>query len=209
VKSPLNRKLVIGATGLVLFAGAGGAVAATQLSSNSGGQAYLDDVANHLNVSPSALSAAMKAATVDRIDAAVAAGRLTQAQADALKQHVQQGGTGVSFFGHRFEHNGFGTHGAAAQYLGLTPATLRSELESGKSLAQIASTTPGKTVAGLQAAILAAATTRVEKALSSGLITSQQEQQRLAGLSGMIDSMLQRTGANGWHGSMRFGMRGH
>jgi hypothetical protein len=58
-----KRKLVIGAAGLVLLGGAGGAVAvaATQGSAGSGGQAYIEDVAKHLSFSPSALTAAMKA----------------------------------------------------------------------------------------------------------------------------------------------------
>lgn len=208
MKSFLNRKVVIGATGLLLLVGAGGAVAATQVSGSSGRQAYVDDVAKHLHVSPSALTSAMKAAMVDRIDAAVAAGRLTQAQADAIKQRVQQS-TAMPFFGHQFGHDGFGGHDAAAQYLGISRATLRSELQSGKSLTQIASTTPGKSVAGLKAAILATSKTRLEKAVSSGLITRQQEQQRLAALPGRIDSMLQRTGVGGSHDGMGFGMLRH
>jgi hypothetical protein len=189
----LSRKLVIGATGLVLLGGAAGAVAATQGSGASSRQAYVDDVAKHLNVSPSALTAAMKAAMNDRIDAAVAAGRLTEAQASKLKQRIQQS-NGLPFFGHRFGRGGAGGRSAAAaQYLGIGQATLHSELESGKSLAQIASSTPGKSVDGLKAAILAAAKTRLDKAVSSGRITSQQEQQRLAKLPSRIDALLQRT----------------
>jgi hypothetical protein len=206
----LNRKLVVGATGLVLLGGAGGAVAVatTQDSAGSGRQAYIDDVAKHLNVTPGALTAAMKAAAYDRIEAAVAAGRITQSQADAVKQRIEQGG-GVPFFGHRFGGGGLGGHGVAAQYLGISPATLRSELQSGKSLAQIASSTPGKSVEGLKAAIIAAEKTRLEKAVSSGWITSQQEQERLGNLSSRIEALLQRTGPGDPHGGPGFGPLGH
>ncbi len=195
MKSFSSRKLAVGATGLILLGGAGGvvAVASTQGSAGSGRQAYIDDVAKHLNVSPSALTAAMKAAGNDQIEAAVAAGRITQSQADALKQRAQHGG-GVPFLGHRFDHGGLGGHGVAAQYLGISAATLRSELQSGKSLAQIASSTPGKSVEGLKAAIVSAAKTRLENAASSGLITSQQEQERLSNLSSRVEALLQRTG---------------
>jgi hypothetical protein len=201
LKSPLNRKLVVGATGLVLLGGAGGAVAVatTQDSAGSGRQAYIDDVAKHLNVTPGSLTAAMKAAAYDRIEAAVAAGRITQSQADAVKQRIEQGG-GVPFFGHRFGGGGLGGHGVAAQYLGISPATLRGELQSGKSLAQIASSTPGKSVEGLKAAIVSAEKTRLEKAESSGLMTSQQEQERLGDLSSRIEALLQRTGTWGSYG---------
>jgi hypothetical protein len=207
VKSFLSRKLVIGATGLVLLGGAGGALAATQISGGSGPQAYLDDVAKHLSVSPSALTAAIKAADIDRIDAAVAAGRLTQAQADALKQRIQQS-DGVPFFGHRFGGRFGGRGAAAAQYLGISEATLRSDLQSGKSLAQIASSTPGKSVAGLKAALISAAKTRLDQAASSGQITRQQEQQLLTKLSSRIDARIQRTSAGGPYGGQGFGHLG-
>ena len=208
MKSFLNRKLVLGATGLVLLGGAGGAVAATQITGSSGRQAYIDDVAKHLNVSPSALTSAMKAAMNDRIDAAVAAGQLTQAQANAIKQRIAQG-NGVPFFGDRFGGGGFGGRdAAAAQYLGISEPTLHSELAAGKSLSQIASSTSGKSVAGLKAAILAAAKSRLDKEVSSGLITSQQEQQHLAALPSRIDSMLTQTGIGWPHGGPGRGRRG-
>ena len=202
MKSFLNKKVALGATGLILLGGAAGAVAATQSSSSSGRQAYVTDVAHHLGVTPGALTAAMKAAMIERINAAVAAGRLTQAQATALIQRVQQG-TGAPFFGHRgFGHRGFARAGAVvAQYLQISEATLRSDLQSGKSLAQIASSTPNKSVAGLKAAILAAATTRLDKAVANKRITSAQEQQILASLPARIDAALQRTGLGGPQGA--------
>src|SRR5271166_1819675 len=86
MRSLSSRKLAIGATGVLLLGGAGGALAATQSSSGSGRQAYVDDLAKRLNVSPSALTAAAAAARNDQIEAALAAGRITQSQADALKQ---------------------------------------------------------------------------------------------------------------------------
>ncbi len=49
-------------------------------------------------------------------------------------------------------HRG-GLLASAAGYLGVSPAQLRSELASGKSLAQIADATPGKSAAGLIAAL--------------------------------------------------------
>ena len=203
MKSFLNKKVALGATGLLMLGGAAGAVAATQSSSSSPRQAYVTDVAHHLGVTPSALTAAMKAATIDRINAALAAGRLTQAQAIALKQRVEQG-TGAPYlggggFGHRgFGHGRFARAGAVvAQYLGISEATLRSELQSGKSLAQIASSTSGKSVAGLKTAIVTAAKTRLDKAVSNGRITSAQETQLLATLPARADAALQRTGLGG------------
>ncbi len=220
MKSFLSRKLAIGATGSVLLAGAGGAVAVAATQSGSGRQAYIDDVAKHLNVSPSALTAAIKAAQDEQIEAAVAAGHLTQPEADALKQRIQQSGSGPFFgrgfgFGrpHRFGGpGGFGVPGgpggfggggvgvSAAQYLGISQATLQNDLKSGKSLAQIAASIPGKSVEGLEAAVTAQEKTLLAKAVSSGWITSQDEQERLADFSSHIGALLQRTGVVGPNG---------
>jgi hypothetical protein len=190
LKSVLSRKLVIGGTGLALLGGAGGAVAATQSSGGSGRRAYIDDVAKRLNVSPGALTAAMKAAAQEQLEAAVAAGRITRSQADALKQRIDNG-SGFPFFGQRFDRAGPGGKRAAAQYLGISADTLRNDLESGKSLAQIASSTPGKSVEGLKAAIVSAKKRRLDEGVSSGSITSQQEQERLTKLSARIEALLQ------------------
>ena len=114
MKSFLSRKLVIGAVGLAVLAGAGGAVAATQNSTSPAAQeqAYLNDLASKLGVTPSALSAAIKAANSDQIDAALAAGRLTAAEASALKARIAVSTT-APFFGY-----GFGRHGSGGRGFG-------------------------------------------------------------------------------------------
>ena len=220
MKAFLSKKVLIGATGLAMLAGAAGAVAAAQNSTgpSAQAQAYLSDLANRLGVTPSALAAAVKAADSDQIDAAVAAGRLTQAEATALKAQIQAS-TGVPFFGHGLGGHGFdggkfgggrfgggvgGSDAAAATYLGITEATLRSDLRAGQSLAQVATATPGKSVSGLKAAIIAAKTTDLNAEVSSGQMTSTQEQQRLTALSSRIDALLQRT----WTGSRAWAARG-
>ena len=207
MKSFVNRKLIIGATGLVLLVGAAGAAAATQSSSGSGRQAFINDVATRLNVTPSALTAAFKAAEVDRIQAAVTAGRITQAQATSIEQRVQQG-SGLGPVGHRFGGGmRAGLTTAAAQYLGISEASLRADLKGGKSLAAIATATPGKSSAGLSAAIIAAETTRLDARVASGAITAAQEQQMLSNLSSRIDTLLNRswTAGSSYRGAVRSG----
>jgi hypothetical protein len=209
VKAFLSKRLVIGATGLVVLAGAAGAVAATQGSSSSGGPAYINDLAGRLGVTPSALTAAIKASDGDQIDAAVAAGRLTQAQATALKARIQRS-PGVPVLGRPLAGGGFragigGSAATAAQYLGISEATLHADLRAGRSLAQIAAAAPDKSVTGLKAAIIAAETTRLNAAVSAGRITGEQEQQRLTNLSRRIDALLQRAwnGGGAWTGGGR------
>ena len=68
-------------------------------SSRNPRQAFLNDVAKRLNVTPAQLNSALKGAAIDQLDAAVKAGKLTQAQANALKQRIQQGAHGGAPFG--------------------------------------------------------------------------------------------------------------
>jgi hypothetical protein len=99
VDSTLKRRFAAAAAGVALLAGAGGAYAVSKSGgSGSGRDAFLNDVAKRLNVSPDKLKAALDGAMKDRLDAAVAAGRLTRAQADAIERHAQAEG-GVPLLG--------------------------------------------------------------------------------------------------------------
>ena len=92
----LKRNLVIGGAVLVVAAFAGGAYAATQNSGPNTRQAFLNDVAKRLHVSPQQLSSALNGAYLDQLQAEVKAGRLTQAQANALKQRLNQRGSATA-----------------------------------------------------------------------------------------------------------------
>src|ERR671934_233360 len=84
----LKRKLVAGTVAALAVGGAGAGIAATQLGSspNEESQAIVNDAAKQLGLQPDQLSGALKKAIENQIDAAVAAGRITQAQEDqALK----------------------------------------------------------------------------------------------------------------------------
>ena len=89
----LKRKLTVAIVAFAVVALAGGAYAATQNSGATSRQAFLNDVAKRLNVTPQQLTKALKGAYLDRLTAAVAAGKLTQAQASAIKQRALQSGT--------------------------------------------------------------------------------------------------------------------
>jgi hypothetical protein len=194
----LNRKgkLAIGAAAVLAAAGGGAAIGASQSESpGEESQAVIDDAAKHLGISPSRLSDALKQALSDRVDVAVAGGRLTKQEGDALKARIHSddfpllGGVsrGLGFFGH------FARFDAAADYLGLTEAQLRSELEGRKSLAQVAQD-QGKSVAGLVDAMLDAAKERLNNAVAAGRITQTQEKEMLAGLKGRITNFVNTTG---------------
>jgi hypothetical protein len=198
MQRPLKRNVAIGAAALATVAGAGGAYAATQDSGASARQAYLNDVAKRLNVSPKQLTAALQGAALDQLAAAVKAGRLSQARADAIKRKIEQGPAGAPlFFGEPRRPGAFGLAGgarsrAAAGYLGLTDAQLFDQLASGKSLAQIAKAR-GKSVAGLKQAMTTAIRVRLDQAVARGAITRAQEQQLLSRLQARLDAQINRS----------------
>ena len=187
-----KRKLMLGLGVLLAAAGGGVAIAASDSSPAEENQAVLADAAKQLGVSPTKLSDALKKALSDRVDAAVAAGRITKAEGDALKQRINS--DDFPLFGgfHRGHFGSIGRLSAAADYLGLTEAQLRSELESGKSLAQVAQA-HGKSVDGLVDAVVAAAKKHLDAAVAAGRLTKTQETEMLNGLRERITSLVNST----------------
>jgi urease accessory protein UreF len=181
----LKLKVGAGVAAAAAVAGGGAAIAADRLGSSSDSQAVVNDAAKQLGVTPSALTAALKKALENRVDAAVAAGRLTKEQGEELKQRIESGDLPL-FFGPRGgPHEHFGELDAAASYLGLTEAQLETQLENGKSLAQVAKDR-GKSVDGLIQALVDQATKRLDAAVAAGRLTKAQEQQILVGLKQRI-----------------------
>jgi polyhydroxyalkanoate synthesis regulator phasin len=181
----LKRKIVITAAAGLAVVGAGGAIAADKLTSpKEESQAVLNDAAQQLGVQPSELTAALKKALSNRVDQAVKDGRLTKAEGDALKARINSGdfplfgvphGRGFGPFGRG--HDGFFGHdhflSTAADYLGLTQAQLRTQLNSGKTLAQVAKDR-GKSVDGLVDKLVASKKERIEAAVKDGRLTRAQ-----------------------------------
>lgn len=196
-------KVVLAAAVGVAALVAGGAVAATQLMSPSDrSQAIVDDAAKQLGVEPAKLSAALKKALENQVDAEVAAGRLTKEQGDALKGRIEAGaypilGLGGPGFGHhgKFGHHEgpFGGLDAASSYLGVTEAELWTELMNGKTLAQVAKD-KGKSVDGLVNALVADAKTKIDAAVKAGRLTQAQADQVLADLKARITDRVNNAG---------------
>ena len=190
---------------------AGGAYASTKDPGGSSRQAFVNDVAKRLHVTPTQLDSALKGAAIDELSAAVKEGRITQAQANQLMQRIQKagapaplpgprmgaGGPGIAggpfgrprFGGHRIIHAGMD---AAAKYLGLTAAQLRKQLESGKSLADIAKA-HHKSTSGLESALTAAVNNRLDKLVANKRITAAREQMILSRVSARIKDLINVT----------------
>ena len=197
----LKLKVGAGVAAAAAVAGGGAALAADRFGSSGDSQAVVNDAAKQLGVTPSALSSALKKALENRIDAAVAAGQLTKAQGDELKQRIESGELPL-FFGPRGgPHEHFGELDAAASYLGLSEAELHTQLGSGKSLAQVAKDR-GKSVDGLVQAMVDSATKKLDAAVAAGRLTKAQEQQIVSGLKQRITDFV--NGVRGREHEFRF-----
>ena len=166
----------------------------------------VDAIAAKLGVTPDQLRAAVKAAVVARVDAALAAGKLTPEQAARLEARIADAnglglglGAGKAFakkqkaFGDRLAKRAKAS-GPAAEYLGLTREALRAELRKGQSLAQIARAR-GKSVEGLVAAMVAPLKERLDKAVANDRVTRQRADAILERLTSRVERLVQRTRA--------------
>jgi Arc/MetJ-type ribon-helix-helix transcriptional regulator len=194
-----SRKILMIAVAALVVAGGGGAAIAVAQDSSSSGQSFLDSVAKHLGISSQKLEDATKTAALEQVDAALKAGKITQAQADELKARIQSDefpALAGPLFGPRFghAHRGgpplFGEKlSAAADYLGLSQAELRTELSDGRSLAEIAKAR-GKSVDGLKKAILDEAEKKLDQLVDDGELTRAEADEMLARMKSHIDEIV-------------------
>jgi hypothetical protein len=208
-----RRKLVLATTAgaalaVAIAAGGAGAIAASGvLSPKQESQAVIDDAADRLGVEPSELGDALKGALESRVDAAVEAGRLTEAQGDALKARIESGtapfllgGFGAHGPGH-FGHAGHGHLSAAATYLDLDEAELREQLADGRTLAEVAKA-ESKSVDGLVRALVGEAESRLDQAVANGRLTQKQADELAEGLEERMTDLVhgEQTGRGLRHG---------
>src|SRR3954471_18462778 len=145
---------------------------------------------------------ALVAAEKAELAAAVKAGDLTQAQADDLaanlKAHETAEGNGTFRVGHggpggRHGHGHGDDLAAAATYLGITRSALLTQLQAGKTLAQVAEATSGKSTAGLIAALVAAEKTELAAAVKAGRLTQAQADQIESDLQARVTAHVNNT----------------
>ena len=172
--------------GPLLASARGGQTSATASSTpaatNPYCQQYLQDLAKRLGVSVSTLQQDKLAAAEDVLAQLVKDGKLTQNQANQIKQRLEshQACTGKG--------NGFLAHGIVtqtlkqylpavanqvAQGLHMTVDQLKTQLQSGKSLSDIA-TAQGVSSSQLHTLVTNAIQNVVNKAVSDGNLTRQQ-----------------------------------
>jgi hypothetical protein len=172
-----------------------GTTAASLLTQLQAGKTLAQVAAATTDKSTAGLIAALVAAEKTEIAAAVTSGKLTQAQADQISTTLTQRFTALvngtepagdsRGLGHDHGPGGGGDDlAAAATYLGsTTTASLETQLQAGKTLAQIATATTGRSTSGLIAALVAAEKTEIAGKVTSGALTQAQADQLTATLT--------------------------
>ncbi len=164
---------------------------------------FLGQVATNLGVSLDQLRAAFKSASTQTVDQLLADGKLTQDQAAKLKAKIDSGdGFGIGrFLG---KHAGAkdakadrvakirdGLVDSAATALHMTPAELRTQLKSGKSVADVAAT-QNVDLGTLKAQITGDAKTKLDKLVAASTITQARADQALQKLTDKLDQALSK-----------------
>ena len=192
-----KRAPVLAAALAAAVVGGGAALAGAQDGSSTPSE-FFDSVARHLGISPEKLEDATKAAAIDQVDAALEEGKITKARADELKARIESGEGPLLFGPGLFGHPHGGPHGlgdklsAAADYLGLSVDQLHERLRAGRSLADIAQAR-GKSVDGLEQAILDEAKKGLDEAVSNGRLTREEADEVFEDLEARVDDMVKGT----------------
>jgi hypothetical protein len=161
-------------------------ISVSTLTSDLNGGKTLAQEATAKGKTASGLIDALTAAQKTVLDNEKAAGWITDAQATALLSGFTMEVTNLVNNGPPVpptqKQGQAGPLQTAATYLGISVSQLQSDLQSGKTLADVA-TANGKTVDGLVAALTAPAKTKLDASVAAGDITAAQEATILANLT--------------------------
>lgn len=198
----LTLRPVAAAGAARLFQSAGLSPAAAQTISPYW-DVFVKSFAAHLGVDTSKLDSAFTAAMNDAIDQALKDGKITQAQADQLKSRVSGGLSSLNGFGPfgRGGFFGFGGRGffraniglaEFAKALGISQQELMSQLQTGKSIADVAKA-QNKDINQVKQTVLSDLKAQLDAAVSSGKLTQAQADSIYNRASSGIDALVNQT----------------
>lgn len=205
-----TRKKILGAiVGVAVLAAGVMGVAATSAQEGGGaagpggdgakrGEVFAQRVADNLGVTVDDLKAAVKDAQLQGVDDALANDRITQEQADKLREKIESSeGFGLRGIIKRHDRmqerrgeirRAFGV--TVAESIGITPEELRAEIEAGDvSIADVAAA-QGVSIDDVKADVLAAAQTKLDAAIADGRITQTVADASMQRLTDNIDAIL-------------------
>ena len=207
----MKRLLIALAALAVIGLGAvaiGGAVTSAQEGDGPVGT-FVSNLAEKLGVSESELTTAIKDTRVEMLDEAVANGRLTQEQADRMREKINESDYGLFGFGRGFGdrlcHRAAGhVLGTAAEVLDMPKEDLAQQLKDGKSLAEVAEA-KGMSVEDFKSALLDKEKAKLDTLVSEDKLTQAQADKIYEKFQENIDTIVNAVpGADGpCHGGPR------
>jgi 3-hydroxyacyl-CoA dehydrogenase len=193
----LNRWLAVpAAVGAAFVIGIVAVQAAPSASPSAGtnktyAQVFLDKLAGILHLTPAQTQDALKQAQLQTVDQMLADGKITKAQADAMKARINAGQGLGPIGGFGFRRGGLAGNGtvmrdlataelnAVASALHMSTADLQTALRSGKTLSAL-ETQQKVSDTAVKAAMKAAAKAVLDKAVKAGTITQAEADSTLA-----------------------------
>jgi len=203
-----TKKALITATIVAFVALGAGAIARRASAQAPHGEAtptaggFKERVAEKLGVSVEQLDQAVHDAALDAVNEAEAAGKITPEQATKARQRIEDG-KGAGLFDrirersvdrpeHRLTLVRRGIVRSAATALGMTPEDLRAELQSGDSIADVASE-HGVSLEDVKARISSDAEAKLSEAVANGRLTEERADELLARLTAKLDEILNKS----------------
>jgi DNA-binding phage protein len=196
----MRRFLILAAAVMALGITAvavGGAVSSADGGDGPFGN-VLAKVAEKLGVSEDELKAAIQDAQLETIDEAAADGRITEGQADRLKERAEGG---APFFHRRPYHHNPAPRliiPAAAQVLNLEGAALIEQIKSGSSLAEVAEA-QGMSRENFTAALIVQTEAQLDTLVAEEKLTEEQAERIAQGIEANIDRIVDGHPGAGHH----------
>lgn len=153
----------------------------------------LTEIANAQHVAPSALQAAITNAMNARIQAALKAGKISGNRAKALEAQVAK--MAPKIMTRKFHPKRpprLAWMKPTAQYLGLSPKTIRQDLKRGETLGAVATSVSGKSVAGLESAITSALQTHLNTMVAHHHLSAAKEQALMKHWNASLPGLMNR-----------------
>ncbi len=189
-------------------------VISQQATSASAMDDFIANLAANLGIDEQKLRDALKTTSIQQVDKALADGEITADEATRIKEAINSGTAPLFGLPGGFEHGHRGGPGgpgaghadadgaALATFLGIDQATLRSELQVGKTLAQEAEA-HGKSREQLKAFLTQQFSTKIDAEQQAGRITSDQAATMKQKFADALDSVVDRAGGE-HHGPDHF-----
>ena len=196
-----SRRWAIVAVSAVAAVGGGAAFAATREDdAKEHEDAILTDAAERLDVDAGELRSALSEAELAQIDKAVEDGTLSEEDAEAIKEHMQESGLVLGLTpggpgGPRGLHGpdplgimlgGPPVFDAIAEELGISVERLHDQLLSGKTMRQIALAN-GKTLADVKSAAREVIEQRIDEDVEEGRLTEEEADRLREDLPNMLE----------------------